>query len=99
MARGRAFHAMPAKLQQGITTTDCPVERVAKMKPTFVEEYARELQRLRTLVNQLTDLDSKLTVGDRWTVSTLLAHLAFWNYRGTGVVKPVEESGQWFVVL
>ena len=48
---------------------------------SFIEENARELERLRGLVERLTDEDLRRSVGDRWTVADVLGHIAFWDGR------------------
>ena len=63
------------------------------MPRTFVEENAQELERLRALVNQMTDEDLKLEVADHWTVSALLAHLAFWDYRALVLLNRWKQLG------
>ena len=50
-------------------------------KQLFVEENARERERLRALVNRMTDKDLERRIDGDWTVAALLAHLAFWDYR------------------
>jgi sulfur carrier protein ThiS len=38
-------------------------------------------ERLRALVNRMTDKDLERRIDGDWTVAALLAHLAFWDYR------------------
>ena len=50
-------------------------------KQLFVEENTRERERLRALVNRMTDKYLERRIDGDWTVAALLAHLAFWDYR------------------
>jgi len=47
----------------------------------FVEDNARELQRLHDLVARLSDEDLRLPVNEHWTVAATLGHMAFWDAR------------------
>lgn len=47
----------------------------------FVEDNARELQRLRDLVARLSDDDLRSPVNEHWTVAATLGHMAFWDAR------------------
>jgi Mycothiol maleylpyruvate isomerase N-terminal domain len=47
----------------------------------FVEDNARELQRLRDLVARLSDDQLRLPVNEHWTVAAVLGHVAFWDAR------------------
>lgn len=49
------------------------------MDRSFVESAAEDRARLRALVDRLTDDDLRRPVEGEWTVSALLAHLAFWD--------------------
>lgn len=47
----------------------------------YVEENARELGRMRALVERLTDEQLAITVHPRWTIADSLGHMAFWDGR------------------
>jgi uncharacterized damage-inducible protein DinB len=49
--------------------------------PTFTEDNARELQRLRDLVARLSDDELRAPVNEYWTVAGVLGHVAFWDAR------------------
>jgi len=51
------------------------------MKATHVEENTRERERLRFLVEGLTDEQLSTPLGTDWTIAVALAHLAFWDQR------------------
>jgi hypothetical protein len=70
----------------------------------YDDANARGRERLRDLVEKLTDEELALHVGDGWIISAILAHLAFWDYRvltliarwkSTGVVgvSPIDVDG------
>ncbi len=48
---------------------------------SFVEQNARELERLRSLVSRLTDAQLRISVNEHWTVAGVLGHIAFWDGR------------------
>ncbi len=48
---------------------------------SFVEQNARERDRLRSLVMRLTDDELNALVNEHWTVAGVLGHLAFWDGR------------------
>ena len=52
-----------------------PVDR------SFVAENSRQRDRLKALVGRLSDGDLRRPLGEGWTVSTALAHMAFWDRR------------------
>src|SRR6476659_813236 len=49
--------------------------------PTFTEDNARELNRLRALVARLSDDELRAPVNEHWTVAGVLGHVAFWDAR------------------
>jgi hypothetical protein len=57
------------------------------MDRTFVTENARELERLRSLVQRLSDDELSLPLGTDWTISVALAHLAFWDQRSLVLMR------------
>jgi hypothetical protein len=48
---------------------------------SFVEQNARERDRLRSLVTRLTDEELNAPVNEHWTVAGVLGHIAFWDGR------------------
>jgi hypothetical protein len=48
---------------------------------TYVSENRAELERLRALVDRLSDQELSRPMEAGWTVAGVLAHLAFWDYR------------------
>src|ERR1043165_4751244 len=50
-------------------------------------------QRLESLARRLTDTDLALSTDYGWTVSALLAHLAFWDQHVLVIVRRWKENG------
>lgn len=63
------------------------------MDRSFVDENARERERLRTLVRRLTDQELGLPMGSEWTIAVALAHLPFWDQRSFVLVRKWKNSG------
>ena len=63
------------------------------MDRPFVAENARERERMRFLVERLTDEDLRLPLGVDWTIAIALAHLAFWDQRSLFLLKKWKNSG------
>ena len=60
----------------------------------FIAENARERERLRKLVNEITDEELTLTLNvEGWTVAVALAHLAFWDERRQVLVRKWKKKG------
>ena len=49
--------------------------------PAYVEENARELERLRAIVERLDEDQLRRHATERWTVADVLGHVAFWDGR------------------
>jgi Mycothiol maleylpyruvate isomerase N-terminal domain len=64
------------------------------MEREYVEENRRQSQRLRDLVDHISDAELNLPAGAGWTVATILAHLAVWDNRAAALVKRWQSSGQ-----
>jgi len=63
------------------------------MKRTYVEENSRELARLRSLVERLTDEQLSTPLGNDWTIAIALAHLAFWDQRSLTLIRKWKKTG------
>jgi uncharacterized damage-inducible protein DinB len=61
---------------------------------SYVELNRASSNRIRTLVERLSDEEFKLPVGKYWTVSTTLAHLAFWDLRVMHLLDATERNGK-----
>ena len=63
------------------------------MERPFVAENTKERERLKSLVESLTDEELGLPLGTDWTVSVALAHLAFWDQRSLFLVRKWKKTG------
>src|SRR5215475_13278204 len=59
----------------------------------IIDGNRRELARLQDLLAQLTDTQLNLDLGEGWTVSVALAHLAFWDQRAIVLIDRWEREG------
>jgi hypothetical protein len=48
---------------------------------SYVQQNARERDRLRSLVSRLSDEELSASVNEYWTVAGVLGHIAFWDGR------------------
>jgi|SRR5687768_7503782 len=64
---------------------------------TYSDQNRASTERIRALVERLSDEDMKTKVGEHWTVSIALAHLAFWDRRVMYVLDMTEKDGKLFV--
>jgi hypothetical protein len=63
------------------------------MDRSFVGENARERERLRSLVERLTDEQLSFPLGNDWTIAVALAHLAFWDHRTLVLMRKWKDTG------
>src|SRR5512145_2169181 len=59
----------------------------------YSEQNADSRQRLIQLTQKLTDEDLARSTDYGWTVSALLAHLAFWDHRMSAILRRWQEEG------
>ena len=59
----------------------------------FVEENNASRMRLETLLGSLTDEELAFSTSYGWTVSALLAHLAFWDNRVLALTRRWKDKG------
>jgi hypothetical protein len=59
---------------------------------SYVEENARELQRMRALVEGLSDDQLVTPVNERWNVADVLGHMAFWDGRAYELGGKIERG-------
>ena len=63
------------------------------MDRSFVAENTRSRERLRRLVNELTDEELSLVIyKEGWTVAAALAHIAFWDQRRTVLMRKWQQN-------
>ena len=60
---------------------------------SYVSENAAARGRLAAIVSRLTDEDLAKPVGDDWTVSSALVHLAFWDWCRLALLQRWELLG------
>ena len=63
------------------------------MDRSFIAENAKERERLRSLVERLTDEELSLPMGNDWTIAVALAHLSFWDQRSLFLIRKWKVSG------
>ena len=61
---------------------------------SFIERNRASTNRIRALVERLTDEELQHPVGEHWTVAIALAHLAFWDRRVIDGLDMTERSGK-----
>jgi hypothetical protein len=59
---------------------------------SYVEENARELARLRALVERIGDDELRRPVNPHWTVAGVLGHIAFWDARVLSLAGKLERG-------
>lgn len=67
------------------------------MDTSFVELNRASTERIRRLARGLSDEQMQRPVGARWTVSIVMAHLAFWDRRVLYVLDKTERDGKLFI--
>lgn len=63
---------------------------------SFIERNRASTNRIRETA-ALSDEDMRTQVGEHWTVSIVLAHLAFWDRRGLYMLDLTERNGKFFI--
>ena len=63
------------------------------MDRQFIEENAKERERLRSLVERLSDEQLSIPLEDGWTIAVALAHLAFWDQRSLMLLRKWKSTG------
>lgn len=59
----------------------------------YSEQNAQSRRRLETLVSGLSEEDFARSTDYGWTVSALMAHLAFWDLRMSAILQRWREEG------
>ena len=63
------------------------------MDRPFVEENAKERERLCSLVERLSDEQLCISMENGWTIAVALAHLAFWDQRSLILMQKWKSTG------
>jgi DinB superfamily len=58
----------------------------------YVEANARELERLRALVERLDEEQLRIAVNEYWSVAGVLGHIAFWDARVLALADKLERG-------
>lgn len=64
-----------------------------KNEADYIKENTYWYKRLRTLVERLSDTDLTRPLEAGWTVSGVLAHLAFWDIRLVTLLQMYKDAG------
>ncbi len=59
----------------------------------YISENSAELEHLKTLVARLTDEELSRPLDAGWSVSAVLAHLAFWDQRALVLLRKWKREG------
>ena len=51
-------------------------------------------ERMRTIINQLSDEELSKSIGSDWTISITFAHLALWDQRVIFVIESAKKNGK-----
>lgn len=64
------------------------------MDKEFIAANTKSRDRLRILINEVTDEELMLTVyAEGWTVAVALAHIAFWDQRRLCLIRKWKREG------
>ncbi|MGH2451828.1 MAG: DinB family protein [Candidatus Limnocylindria bacterium] len=61
-------------------------------EPSYVKQNDRERERLRALVERLSDDDLRRPVNEHWTVAAVLGHVAFWDARSLWLTDKLDRG-------
>src|SRR5512139_2128949 len=64
---------------------------------SFIERNRVSTERIRRMVERLSDEELQHPVGEHWTVAIVFAHLAFWDRRVMYVLDMTEREGKLFI--
>ena len=64
---------------------------------SFIEQNRISRERMRILIEGLTDEEMRTKVGEHWTVSIVYAHIAWWDRRVMYVLDETEKNGKLFI--
>ena len=58
----------------------------------YIDKNAEELERMRALVQGLSEDDLRIPVNEYWTVAGVLGHIAFWDGRALALADKLEQG-------
>ena len=62
---------------------------------SYIETNTRERERLRTLVEGMSDEDLMAPVNEYWTVAGVLGHMAYWDIRVLVLAEKIHRGEPW----
>ena len=65
---------------------------------SYIEQNRASTERIRVLAARLSDEEMQTKVGEHWTVSIALAHLAWWDRRIMYALDMTERDGKLFIL-
>jgi hypothetical protein len=66
------------------------------LDPSYIDQNRASTERIRALIARLNDEEMQAKVGEHWTVTIALAHLAFWDQRVRYILDITERDGKLF---
>jgi hypothetical protein len=67
------------------------------LDPSYKDLNRASTERIKKLAASLTDEEMQTRVGEHWTVSIALAHIAFWDRRVMYVLDMTAKEGKLFI--
>ena len=65
------------------------------MEKQYVKENNKSRERLRNLVNNITDEELSLVIyKEGWTIAAILAHIAFWDERRVVLMRKWKQKSK-----
>lgn len=61
----------------------------------YVEPNARELERLRALVQRLSEDELMSPANEYWTIAGVLGHMAYWDSRFLTLAEKIDRGESW----
>ena len=59
---------------------------------SFIQQNDRERERMRGLIERMSDADLSRPVNESWTVAGVLGHIAFWDARALFLAEKLERG-------
>jgi len=59
---------------------------------SFIQQNDRERERMRGLIERMSDADLSRPVNESWTVAGVLGHIAFWDARALFLAEKLERA-------
>jgi hypothetical protein len=67
------------------------VEHMAEDR-SYIDENTRERERMRAIVDRVSEDELRLSVNPHWTVAGVLGHIAFWDARVLSLADKLERG-------